>query len=270
MMTLKKSQSICREFGFTNWLTLPNASPKLIKSNGMGFYNAGIGLAQANLSATNNCTASTPDCRKLCLGNFGRAEFLPQLMQTRINRSNFLHRHRQLAWQTMLPQLMAIDRRATRNGLTVAFRPDITSDKNWDLILPQLFATFPNWKFYGYTKLRSKITRYLNGSNPMVPTFSWSERLKSKLVNHTSGDDYPSFLLENGINIAVVFYDRKTLAGRLPRKFLGRTVIDGDKHDLRFLDPRGVIVGLKPKLPKSKVKARQLVDSLNGFFVSIG
>lgn len=265
MMTLKKSHSICREFGFTNWLTLPSASPKLIKSNGMGFYNAGIGLAQANLSVTNNCAGSTPDCRKLCLGNFGRAEFLPQLMQTRVNRSNFLHQYRQLAWETMLPQLMAIDRRATRNGLTVAFRPDITSDKNWDLILPQLFKTFPNWKFYGYTKLRSKITRYLAGKNPVIPTFSWSDRL----TRQNDGLDYCKSILNAGINIAVVFYDSKTLAGKLPRTFLGTTVIDGDKHDLRFLDPQGVIVGLKPKLPKSKVKARQLVDSLNGFFVSV-
>jgi len=265
MMTLKKSQSICRGFGFTNWLTLPTASPKLIKSNGMGYYNAGIGLAQANLSATNNCAGSTPDCRKLCLGNFGRAEFLPQLMQIRVNRSNFLHRHRELAWDTMLPQLMAIDRRAKREGLEIAFRPDITSDKNWDLILPQLFEIFPNWKFYGYTKLRSKITRYLAGKNPVIPTFSWSDRL----LNQSDGSDYANSILNAGINIAVVFYDRTTLAGKLPRTFLGRTVIDGDKHDLRFLDPRGVIVGLKPKLPKSKIKARELVDSLNGFFVSV-
>ena len=265
MLSLKKSQSICREFGFTNWLTLPNGSPKLIKSNGMGYYNAGITLAQANLSATNNCAGSTDDCIRLCLGNFGRAEHLPQLMQIRVNRSNFLHQHRQLAWETMLPQLMAIDRRAKRNSLEIAFRPDITSDKNWDLILPQIFEIFPHWKFYGYTKLRSKITRYLAGKNPVIPTFSWSDRL----LHQSDGSDYANSILNAGINIAVVFYDRATLAGKLPRTFLGRTVIDGDKHDLRFLDPRGVIVGLKPKLPKSKIKARQLVDSLNGFFVSV-
>lgn len=41
--------------------------------------------------------------------------------------------------------------------------------------------------------------------------------------------------------IAVVF--RKDL----PITFLGRKVIDGDSNDLRFLDPSGVIVGLKAK-----------------------
>lgn len=42
-------------------------------------------------------------------------------------------------------------------------------------------------------------------------------------------------------NVAVVFKDK------LPSKWMSRRVIDGDKHDLRFLDPKGVIVGLVAK-----------------------
>jgi hypothetical protein len=42
------------------------------------------------------------------------------------------------------------------------------------------------------------------------------------------------------MNIAVVF-------DKLPATFLGRPVINGDETDLRFLDPRRVIVGLKAK-----------------------
>jgi hypothetical protein len=33
----------------------------------------------------------------------------------------------------------------------------------------------------------------------------------------------------------------------LPQTYLGKQVVDGDATDLRFLDPRGVIVGLKAK-----------------------
>jgi hypothetical protein len=33
----------------------------------------------------------------------------------------------------------------------------------------------------------------------------------------------------------------------LPETYLGRPVIDGDEHDLRFLDPSGVVVGLRAK-----------------------
>ena len=38
--------------------------------------------------------------------------------------------------------------------------------------------------------------------------------------------------------------DRKT---KLPKKYLGRKVINGDKTDLRFTDPKNIIVGLIPK-----------------------
>jgi hypothetical protein len=35
-----------------------------------------------------------------------------------------------------------------------------------------------------------------------------------------------------------------------PATFLGYPVIDGDANDLRFLDPKGVIVALKFKVPR--------------------
>jgi hypothetical protein len=46
--------------------------------------------------------------------------------------------------------------------------------------------------------------------------------------------------LSNGMNVAAVFH-------KVPETYLGRTVINGDETDLRFLDPKGVIVGLKAK-----------------------
>jgi hypothetical protein len=43
-----------------------------------------------------------------------------------------------------------------------------------------------------------------------------------------------------GMNVAVVF-------DRLPSTFKDRTVFDADDTDLRFLDPKGVVLGLKAK-----------------------
>ena len=34
---------------------------------------------------------------------------------------------------------------------------------------------------------------------------------------------------------------------KLPEVYMGREVINADEHDLRFLDPKGVICGLKAK-----------------------
>ena len=48
-------------------------------------------------------------------------------------------------------------------------------------------------------------------------------------------------VLNEGGNIAVVF--RKDL----PDTFAGRKVVNGDLHDLRYLDPKNVVVGLKAK-----------------------
>jgi len=45
---------------------------------------------------------------------------------------------------------------------------------------------------------------------------------------------------EAGMNIATVFRT-------VPESHLGRTVVNGDETDLRFLDPKNVIVGLKAK-----------------------
>jgi len=44
-----------------------------------------------------------------------------------------------------------------------------------------------------------------------------------------------------GGNVAIVF--RK----ELPETYKGYKVVNGDEHDLRFLDPQNVIVGLKAK-----------------------
>ena len=43
-----------------------------------------------------------------------------------------------------------------------------------------------------------------------------------------------------GMNVAVVFES-------VPKSYIGRTVVDGDDTDLRFLDPKGVVIGLKAK-----------------------
>ncbi len=48
---------------------------------------------------------------------------------------------------------------------------------------------------------------------------------------------------KHGANIAVVFRDKNSI----PDTFLDRQVIDGDRDDLRFLDPKNVVVALYAK-----------------------
>ena len=57
-----------------------------------------------------------------------------------------------------------------------------------------------------------------------------------------------------GMNVATVF--RKAL----PATHMGLPVYDGDDSDLRFLDPAGVIVGLKAKGRAKKDTTGFVVD----------
>jgi len=258
MLSIKQTTDISRQHGFSSLITHPNGNAKLQKS--VGYYNAGISLAQARLSGHNMCPGATEQCIKGCLGQTGRAEFTPTITQTRIARTKLFATNNKLFWDILEPQLHSIDRKAKRLGIEVAFRPDVLSDQPWHLILPQMFEAFPHWNFYGYTKVKSKITAYLNGTNPVHQTYSWSERASL---------DYVKLLVSEGVNVAVPFYSLETMRGIIPTEWQGMEVIDGDESDLRFLDKRGVIVGLKAKLPKSRAKAIQTLKDCDGFFVGV-
>ena len=260
MLTIKKAIETSREYGFYSLITKPTANAKLMKSE--GYYNAGISLAQANLSGHNMCVASTPKCRLACLGQTGRAEFTPKIEVARINRTKLYAENPGLFWDVLEPQLHAIDRKATKLGVPVAFRPNILSDQSWHITCPQLFETFPHWQFYSYTKVKKKVRQYIDGQLPSNYhiTYSWSE--KAKL-------DYVKGIIGDGVNVAVPFYDKKTLRPTLPSEWKEFDVIDGDKSDLRFLDPTGVIVGLKVKLPKRRSAAIRKIEESKGFFVGV-
>jgi hypothetical protein len=94
------------------------------------------------------------------------------------------------------------------------------------MVFQNIMLAFPNVIFYDYTKLANRRNLPPNYSL----TFSLSE----------DNDKSAEQALANGLNVAAVFR-------KIPPTFLGRTVVDGDVSDLRFLDPSGVIVGLKAK-----------------------
>jgi hypothetical protein len=111
-----------------------------------------------------------------------------------------------------------------------AVRLNGTSDLPWIAML--LAPEFPDVTFYDYTKLPRP---YLRVRANYSITFSYS--------GHNLAESLDA--LSHGVNVAAVFNVRK--GEPLPESWHGYPVIDGDLHDLRFLDSRGVIVGLRPK-----------------------
>ena len=98
----------------------------------------------------------------------------------------------------------------------------------------------PDVQFYDY----SKVLNYLDhGKKNYHVTFSDSG---------TNQQDQLAAIAK-GANVAVVFKDK------LPKIWMDRRVIDGDKHDRRFKDPKGVIVGLVAKGLGKKVTKNSFI-----------
>ena len=120
--------------------------------------------------------------------------------------------------------------RARRLGLKPAVRINGTSDLPW--LAQELAAAFPNVQFYDYTKHPKPWLRTLPNYHL---TFSYSGRNLEDCLE----------ALRHGVNVAVVFTTRRGEA--LPETWNRFPVKDGDSHDCRFLDPTGVVVGLRAK-----------------------
>ncbi len=256
MLKIAEARSLAREHGFTELVTHPGGNAKLAKAKGV--YNAGVSLIPSTRSGYNVCSQATPKCIEGCLAGIGRAEYLSTIQLARIARTQLLFSDRDLFFQILFTELMAIDRRAKRLGVPVAFRPNVLSDLPWHLWCREwLEEIFAHWNWYGYTKVR----KYLSDVTPMHFTFSWSERTRLSDVR---------LLLDMGCNVAIPFFDCRTLLPTIPIcDWYGFPVIDGDVSDLRYRDPRGVIVGLRAKLPKCRALAKQRILDSNGFFVGV-
>jgi len=97
--------------------------------------------------------------------------------------------------------------------------------------LINIFQAFPRIQFYDYTKSKK---RALNETLPRNYHLMFS---RSEVSTHKDIKD----IISSKNNVAVVFKNS------IPKTFEGFEVIDGDQTDLRFLDPKGFIIGLTAK-----------------------
>jgi hypothetical protein len=201
---------------------------KTTKGIAFGYLTGILYLAPATEAdgIHNLCPMASDECRKACLYGAGMAGVFPTIKEARVAKTL-----QYLSSPEEFKGLLAADIRklvkfAKAGGLIPAVRINGTSD------LPQLAlelaAIFPEVQFYDYTKIPRPWQR--TRSNYHL-TFSFSGTNLEKCLE----------ALQNGINVTVVF------RGQLPETWNGHQVIDGDVSDLRFLDPTGVIVGLKAK-----------------------
>ena len=196
----------------------------------------GIHLAPAKLSGFNVCKSASAGCAAACLNTAGMGVF-SNVQKARIEKTRLFFKDKQAFMSMLVKEIHAAIRKAEKNGMKPAFRLNLTSDLPWEKILFEgetIFDMFPTVQFYDYTKVKERMFAFLNGSLPMNYhlTFSRAENTSPVLVNN---------IMACGGNVAMVF--RKSL----PNRFMGREVVNGDESDVRFQDPRGVVVGLVEK-----------------------
>ena len=206
------------------------SNPKIQKGVDFGYLTHIMHLAPGRLSGRQVCASASAGCLAGCLNTAGRGHMTP-IQEARIRKTNKFFDTRPDFMDQMVKDIRSGIRKADRLGLIPCFRPNGTSDLRWESIsvkfAKNIFEVFPNIQFYDYSKHSNR----KNIPDNYHLTFSRSEDNDHKLGQ----------ALENGMNIAAVFN------GDLPDTYMDLEVIDGDIHDLRFLDPSPVIVGLKAK-----------------------
>ena len=228
---------------------------KTVKGDKAGEYQTAIMyLAPHKASLMGNVCpmAETAGCVKACLYGQGRARFTPSINPARVAKTQRYFADRAAFVAELVRDLERFVRHTARHGVKAAVRLNGTSDIQWETAHPcerngvrfaSLFEAFPEVQFYDYTKVYKRAYKALPSN--YVLTLSYSE------ANEAYANAIIKAHMETGANVAVVFRTkalRDSMVGmRSYFNTAGGRVINGDETDMRFLDPKGSVVGLYAK-----------------------
>ena len=216
---------------------LNQGNAKTLKGEVLGYRTFGLHLSPANKSGFNVCQWASAGCRAACLDTAGRG-CMSNVQNSRIAKTQRFFKDNFGFMSDLRTEIAKAIISAGKKQMIPCFRLNLTSDIPWENVRKgsktNVIEEFPNVSFYDYTKGFTRMMAWLNGKMPdnYHLTFSRSEE---------TSDDRIKKILSLGGNVAVVF------RGSLPKTYLGFSVVDGDENDLRFKDPKGVIVGLVEK-----------------------
>lgn len=221
---------------------LSTGNPKVLKGMAQGYNTYILHLAPANVSGYETCAKRTAGCTAACLntagrgGMFKRGESTNVIQEARKRKTRMFFENRGAFMLQLCLDIKKAIKQSAKLGLIPVFRLNGTSDLAWEKYEVQdgknIFQMFPDVQFYDYTKILGRKVKNIPNYNL---TFS--------AADGNDADVYRA--IAEGMNVATVFGIKKTEP--MPETYNGRPVFNGDDSDLRFLDPRGVIVGLYAK-----------------------
>ena len=210
---------------------LSTANPKIQKGTKLGYLSFILHLAPADLSGREVCPKRTAGCTAACLntagrgGMFRKGENTNVIQQARVRKTRYFFADRAGFLADLEADIRKAIKFAERKGLTPVFRLNGTSDLSWEKY--GIIEKFPEVQFYDYTKVFGRKVSHLPNYHLTFSAADGNDADVQKAINA-------------GMNVTVVF-------DRVPESYMGRAVFDADDTDLRFLDPKGVVLGLKAK-----------------------
>ena len=211
---------------------LSTANPKIQKGTKLGYLSFILHLAPADLSGRETCPKRTAGCTAACLntagrgGMFKRGETTNVIQKARIRKTQYFFNNRAGFMKDLYADICKGIRLANKLGLEPVFRLNGTSDLSWEKYEmtegKNVFDVFAGIQFYDYTKVLGRKVKHIENYHL---TFSKADGNDS---------DVAEALLQ-GMSVVAV-YDK-----------IPEGVPSADETDLRFLDPKGIMLGLKAK-----------------------
>ena len=179
---------------------------------------------------SNSCPmAEQAGCIDACLNTAGRGAF-NNVQSARMRKAQLFYNDRVEFMKQLYHDIQKFSNYCKKRGIQPCVRLNGTTDIRWELIpamphsLMNIFEQFPEVQFYDYTKIANRKCKDIPNYH-LTWSYSNANPEYAKLLDK---------VIENGMNAAVVFRSeyKKSLWCTYP-------VVDGDKDDLRFLDPKG-------------------------------
>jgi hypothetical protein len=221
--------------------------------NFKGYESYIVHLTPAAQSGFITCPCASNGCKSTCLQTSGNIGALADKTGSRLKKTWFIAKEMPFVISNMIKYLTKLKAEAAERGNKLVLRLNGTSDLHWEDMRDEngntLIDYFPDIIFYDYTKIAPRLGKTPDNYHL---TFSRSETNNKQAIQ----------LLEKGFNVAVVFgpgkvFNREKLEypnGKplLPVIWNGYKVINGDGHDLRFLEQqpknnKGLVIGLIAK-----------------------
>jgi hypothetical protein len=221
-------------------------NPKTLKGMKQGFNTYIMHLAPADVSGYQTCPKATVGCKAACLntagrgGMFKKGETTNTIQKARIRKTKMFFENRTEFMAQLVKDIELGIKQSIKKDLVPVFRLNGTSDLSFEkyevirngVLYRNIFAAFSDIQFYDYTKV---LGRKVKDIQNYQLTFSAAD----------GNDKDVESAMYNGMNVAVVFGIKKTLP--MPEYYNGVQVFNGDESDLRFLDPKNVVIGLYAK-----------------------